>query len=59
VHKRRWRWREAIITALAFFPYQWILSIGALRAVYRYIRGASNWEKTAHLGQHRAFSEAV
>ena len=58
-HKRRWSWREAIITVLAFFPYQWILGIGALRAVYRYVRGASNWEKTAHVGQHRAFSETV
>jgi hypothetical protein len=52
-HKRKWSWREAIITALAFFPYQWILGIGALRAVYRYIRGRSNWEKTQHIGQHR------
>ena len=58
-HKRRWSWREAIITVLAFFSYQWILGIGALRAVYRYVRGASNWEKTAHVGQHRAFSETV
>ena len=52
-HKRRWSWREAAITALAFFPYQWILGIGALRAVYRYVRGTSNWEKTKHIGQHR------
>ena len=52
-HKRRWSWREAIITALAFFPYQWILGIGALRAMYRYARGTSNWEKTMHIGQHR------
>jgi hypothetical protein len=43
---------------LAFFPYQWILSIGAIRAVYRYMRGVSNWEKTVHLGQHRNFVEA-
>jgi glycosyltransferase XagB len=57
-HRRRWRWREAIITMLAFFPYQWILSVGAIRAVYRYLRGVSNWEKTAHLGQHRNFVEA-
>ncbi len=57
-HRRRWRWHEAIITMLAFFPYQWILSVGAIRAVYRYLRGASNWEKTAHLGQHRNFVEA-
>ncbi len=52
-HKHRWSWREAIITALAFFSYQWIHGFGALRAVYRYVRGASNREKTAHPGQHR------
>jgi glycosyltransferase XagB len=54
VHKRRWRWREALILVLAFFPYQWILSFGALRAVYRELHGASNWEKTMHIGQHRS-----
>jgi len=53
VHKRRWSWREAMIMVLAFLPYQWILSIGAIRAVFRSIQGRSNWEKTAHLGQHR------
>jgi cellulose synthase/poly-beta-1,6-N-acetylglucosamine synthase-like glycosyltransferase len=53
-HNRRWSWREAMITALAFFPYQWILGIGAIRAVYRYLQGTTNWEKTAHLGQHRS-----
>ena len=53
-HKRKWRWHEALILVLAFFPYQWMLSIGALRAVYRSIRGASNWEKTVHIGQHRS-----
>jgi cellulose synthase/poly-beta-1,6-N-acetylglucosamine synthase-like glycosyltransferase len=52
-HKRRWSWREAMIMVIAFFPYQWILSIGAIRAVIRYIQGTSNWEKTAHVGQHR------
>jgi len=57
-HGRPWRWREAIITILAFVPYQVILSVGALRAVYRCMRGVTNWEKTAHVGQHRAFSDA-
>ncbi|HEY6411635.1 MAG TPA: glycosyltransferase [Ktedonobacteraceae bacterium] len=52
-HKRKWRWREAMIQVLAFFPYQALLGIGALRAVFRHIKGASNWEKTAHIGQHR------
>ena len=59
VHERKWKWREAIITILAFIPYQWILSVGALRALYRYNRGITNWEKTAHFGQHRTYSEAV
>src|SRR5256886_2606016 len=52
-HKRKWSWREAMIMVLAFFPYQWILSFSAMRAVYRYVQGTSNWEKTAHIGQHR------
>jgi glycosyltransferase XagB len=58
-HKLKWRWHEAIITVLAFFPYQVILSIAALRAVFRYIQGKTNWEKTVHIGQHRTSTEAV
>jgi glycosyltransferase XagB len=53
VHNRKWRWHEAMIQVLAFFPYQVLLGIGAMRAVFRFIKGASNWEKTAHIGQHR------
>jgi glycosyltransferase XagB len=52
-HKRKWSWREALILVLAFFPYQWLLTLGALRAVFRYMQGRSNWEKTVHVGQHR------
>ncbi|GAC1358389.1 MAG: hypothetical protein NVS2B12_01560 [Ktedonobacteraceae bacterium] len=52
-HGRKWSWREALILILAFFPYQFLLGLGAMRAVYRYCKGASNWEKTAHIGQHR------
>ena len=52
-HKRKWSWHEALILIVAFFPYQWILSIGAIRAVCRAMKGASNWEKTVHIGQHR------
>jgi cellulose synthase/poly-beta-1,6-N-acetylglucosamine synthase-like glycosyltransferase len=53
VHKRKWLLSEAITLAIAFIPYQILLGIGSLRAVYRYIKGTSNWEKTAHIGQHR------
>lgn len=52
-HNREWKWGESIIFVLTFFPYQWILCIAAFRAVYRALKGTSNWEKTAHIGQHR------
>lgn len=52
-HKRKWRWREALTMMVFFMPYQFILGLGAIRAVYRHIQGASNWEKTIHKGQHR------
>src|SRR5579875_321681 len=54
VHHRQWKWREAFILLFAFAPYQLLLGIGAVRAVWRQMRGAANWEKTAHIGQHRA-----
>jgi glycosyltransferase XagB len=38
---------------LGFLPYQFLLSISALRAVLREARGATNWEKTLHSGAHR------
>jgi cellulose synthase/poly-beta-1,6-N-acetylglucosamine synthase-like glycosyltransferase len=53
VHGRPWRLREAVTQILAFFPYQVLLGIGAMRAVWRSLKGATNWEKTAHIGQHR------
>jgi len=52
-YERQWSWREAMIMIVAFFPYQWLLSAAALRAVFRFAGGRSNWEKTAHIGQHR------
>jgi 4-amino-4-deoxy-L-arabinose transferase-like glycosyltransferase len=56
VHHRKWKWSEALTLVLAFFPYQWLLGIGAIRALLRQMVGASNWEKTAHIGQHKAIS---
>lgn len=40
--------------ALGYLPYQWVLSIAAIRAVWREARGVNNWEKTAHVGAHRS-----
>jgi glycosyltransferase XagB len=53
VHQRKWKWSEALTLLIAFIPYQMLLGIGAVRAVWRQLRGASNWEKTAHIGQHK------
>lgn len=39
---------------LAFYPFQVLLGISALRAVVRHFSGANNWEKTRHVGAHRS-----
>jgi cellulose synthase/poly-beta-1,6-N-acetylglucosamine synthase-like glycosyltransferase/putative flippase GtrA len=39
--------------AITFLPYQWLLGLSALRAVYRELRREHGWEKTAHTGAHR------
>lgn len=49
----RVRPRDVAVFSVGFLPYQILLTIGALRAVYREINGATNWEKTAHTGAHR------
>lgn len=53
VYGTRVRLRDAIVFTLGFLPYQVLLSIGAIRAVYRHVRGVNNWEKTMHTGAHR------
>ncbi len=42
---------------LGFLPYQFLLSVSALRAVVRELAGATDWEKTAHSGAHRTPTE--
>jgi cellulose synthase/poly-beta-1,6-N-acetylglucosamine synthase-like glycosyltransferase len=39
---------------LGTMPYQWLLGFAAVRAVVRERRGETGWEKTAHVGAHRA-----
>lgn len=56
-HGSAWSWREALILVLSFFPYQLVLGFSAMRAVYRQVHGARDWEKTAHVGQHRGLVE--
>ena len=45
--------RAIAVFTLGFLPYQALLGLAALRAVYRTVRGATNWEKTEHTGAHR------
>lgn len=41
------------VAAFGFIPFQIVLGISALRAVWRVIGGQQNWEKTYHKGAHR------
>jgi cellulose synthase/poly-beta-1,6-N-acetylglucosamine synthase-like glycosyltransferase len=52
-HKLRLPWYSALWLFATYFPYQWALGFAALRAVWREMRGHTNWEKTAHVGAHR------
>jgi glycosyltransferase XagB len=36
-----------------FFPYQVILGLSAMRAIFRLVSGKTSWEKTLHLNAHR------
>lgn len=52
-YRMRVRIADVIALVFGFLPYQFLLSISAVRAVYREFRGLTNWEKTAHTGAHR------
>ncbi|HEX2913294.1 MAG TPA: glycosyltransferase [Chloroflexia bacterium] len=39
---------------ITFLPYQILLGWGAVRACWRQLRGLNSWEKTLHVGAHRA-----
>lgn len=45
--------RTLLRLPMTYLPYQFLLSVGAVRAVVRYLAGRTNWEKTEHIGAHR------
>jgi hypothetical protein len=49
----RVRLRDYLRLVLGTLPYHALLSLAALRAVVRELRGNRSWEKTAHVGAHR------
>lgn len=53
VHGIKPKWYSHLWLLVAYLPYQWLLGVGALRAVWRHARGLNNWEKTTHIGAHR------
>ena len=42
-----------VTLAITLLPFQWLLGVSAVRAVYRELRKQYNWEKTLHTGAHR------
>ena len=48
----RIRARDIVLLVIGAVPYQLILSLAAVRAVWRESRGVTNWEKTEHVGAH-------
>jgi cellulose synthase/poly-beta-1,6-N-acetylglucosamine synthase-like glycosyltransferase len=53
-HHLKPMWITPLVMAITYLPYQWVLSYASVRASIREMRGINNWEKTAHVGAHRA-----
>ena len=58
-HHLKPTWTTPLVMAVSYLPYQWVLSYASVRATIRELRGIKNWEKTAHVGAHRAESAPV
>jgi cellulose synthase/poly-beta-1,6-N-acetylglucosamine synthase-like glycosyltransferase len=48
------RWSDYLVLVITAIPYQLVLAFAAGRATWRELRGRGGWEKTAHVGAHRA-----
>ncbi|MEU8824459.1 glycosyltransferase [Streptomyces sp. NPDC048636] len=49
--------KAVVRMAIAWFPFQMVLAYAALRAMRREMLGRHDWEKTQHVGAHRAPTE--
>jgi glycosyltransferase XagB len=52
-YKLKFPWYMPFKILLTFVPYQFVLTIASIRALYREIKGITNWEKTTHTNVHR------
>jgi hypothetical protein len=48
----RIRWHHYVRLVLGALPYALVLSVAAMRAVWREYTGRRNWELTSHVGAH-------
>jgi cellulose synthase/poly-beta-1,6-N-acetylglucosamine synthase-like glycosyltransferase len=55
-YEKKFPWWIGFKMLVAFYPFQILLGISAMRAVYRLIKGSTGWEKTVHVGAHRALA---
>jgi hypothetical protein len=53
------RWRDYAKLVAGALPYQLLLSVAAIRASVRELRGQRGWEKTEHVGAHRELEVAT
>jgi cellulose synthase/poly-beta-1,6-N-acetylglucosamine synthase-like glycosyltransferase len=58
-HRLPASWWMVLKLAIAWYPYQLVLSYAAVRAVRRQMTHQTDWEKTRHVGAHRAAVEEV
>ncbi|HUB71002.1 MAG TPA: glycosyltransferase [Acidimicrobiales bacterium] len=50
----RCRWYDYLLLVVTAIPYQLVLAFAAARATWREVCGDAGWEKTVHVGAHRA-----
>ncbi len=53
-YNRKVPWTLLPRAIAGFLPFHLLMGFSAMRALYRELRRASNWEKTHHVGAHRA-----
>lgn len=49
----KYNWYLPLVFFITYLPYQLLLLLSSIRAVYRFITSNNLWEKTAHVNAHR------
>jgi cellulose synthase/poly-beta-1,6-N-acetylglucosamine synthase-like glycosyltransferase len=52
-YRLKFPWYMPLKIVIFFLPYQLLLAYSSLRAISRFVRGFTIWEKTQHLNAHR------